>query len=60
MELLYYEIQNSVTAAPLTGSRFRFCINPQKEGSKRSFAQDEPAHNMNIQNLNRNQEEMQA
>ena len=34
MELLYYEIQNSATAAPLTGSRFRFCINPQKEGSK--------------------------
>ena len=51
MELLYYEIQNSATAAPLTGSRFRVCINPQKEGSKRRFARDRPAHNTNIRIL---------
>ena len=60
MELLYYEIQNSATAAPVTGSRFRVCIKPQKEGSKRRFVRDRPAHNTNIQILKRNQEEMQA
>ena len=35
----------------MTGSRFRVCINPQKEGSKRRFARDRPAHNTNIRIL---------